>query len=263
MLFNLTYELTFEEFGEALRYSPLRLKGGANRLIWLVATVLLAGWMMLARSLGKVDAAPPRPPQAMSTAEAFYLVWMMLWILICLLCPIFLRRLRAVSQFRAVVLLASAAFLGMWMLGVLAGGTPRSTGAEPPGFWTIQRDYLPLTIMLGVFFAYYLGAMSIERFRGNWQLHYAYAEQQTLRVLHEAIERETPMRLDRVLYPAIRTHFETPNTFALFDGVQLFIIPKRALNGFTEIQNFRAVIAEKLSGRTFAFPVQALRMNAK
>jgi hypothetical protein len=258
MLFNLTYDLTFEEFAEAMRHFPLRMKGGANRIIWLVAAVILGVWIILARSLGKIDPAPPRPAQTMSTAEAFYLLWMVAFLFICLLLPIVLKRFRQIWHQRVVILVSTMTFLGMCLLGTLAGSTPRKIGEEPPGFWTIQRDYLTLTIMLIVVLGYYLGALSVERFRGNWNLHYMFHETQTFRVLQDAIERDTPMRNDRVLYAAIRTNYETPNTFALFDGIQLFIIPKRALGGFNEIQNFRSVMAEKLSGRTFAFPVRQL-----
>lgn len=258
MLFELTYDLTFEEFAEAMRYSPLRMKGGANRLIWLVAAVLLGTWIMLARSLGKVDAAPPRPQQAMGTAEAFYVVWMVICLFACLFLPAILKRFRAIWQQRIVILVCIVVFLGMCLLGTLAGSTPRKAGEQPPGFWTIQRDYITFTIMLVVILAYYLGALSIQRFRGNWNLHYMFQETQTFRVLQDAIERETPMRKDRVIYTAIRTQYETPDTFVLFDGIQLYIIPKRAIGAFNEIQNFRGVIAEKLSGRTFAFPMKVL-----
>lgn len=256
MLFNLTYDLTFEEFAEAMRHFPLRMKGGANRIIWLVAAVMLGVWIILARSLGRVDPAPPRSAQTMSTAEAFYLLWMVACLFACILLPIFLKRFRQIWHQRVVIVVSVATFLGMCLLCTLAGATPRKIGEAPPGFWTIQRDYLTLTIMLIVILAFYLGALSVERFRGNWNLHYMFHETQTFRVQQDAIERETPMRNDRVLYAAIRTHYETPNMFVLFDGIQLFMIPKRVLGGFNEIENFRAVIGEKLSGRTFAFPVR-------
>jgi len=265
MLFNLSYDLTFEDFAEAMRYSPLRVKGGGggNGLYWTAVVVLTAVWLALTIFFGAPDprsipAAAPMARSPMPAVEAFYVLWMVIALIVIWVSPMLIRSVRVIWQQRVMILIGVFALMITVVLGALAGSYSAQAGQPPPGFWGIQHRYMFFTVMMIILLSITIARYSPNRYRGLWNLNYAVNEPQTLRVLEEAIENETPFRFYRIQYIAIRQLFEAPNVFVLFSGDHLTIIPKRALGSMAETKRFRETMEAKLSGRTFAFPVQAV-----
>jgi hypothetical protein len=225
----------------------------------LIIGVVVAVWISLSRAFGSPDPSTiPTPPRSnMPVAEAFYLLWSVLALVIVWVFPLFIRSVRIVWQRRVMIIVACAVLAISFLLAGLAGASDRGPG-KAPGFWGVQHDYMFFPIALFLIIAINIARYSSNRYRGLWNLNYAVTEPQTLRVLEQGIENETPFRLYRIQYVAIRQWYETPNVFVLFSGDRLTIIPKRAMGSLTESKRFRETMAVKLSGRTFAFPVQAV-----
>lgn len=260
MLFQASFEITFDEFVEAMRNSPLQAKGLLRSMFgWRlgVLALFLFVWWTLAKTYGTIDlTAIPAPGKQMSAGVAFYVLWTAICLLVMAIIPFCILRLKPIWQKRVLTIVALTCVSVMALLAILAGVMTTPGTDESPGFWTVQREYFFLSAMFFVSWFLQAAMQTSNRFRGLWEIHYSLHEMHTLRFTQDMLVSESNLRRLEMQYAALRLWYETTNLFVMFDGANLIILPKRTLANFTQIQNVRMMIAEKLSGRTFAFPVQ-------